>query len=153
MTGPAPHDSSSPIVIRVPVGHARSMSNPQITWTYLTEPDAGTDNRVHVWPRGKVLGGSSSINAMLYVRGQHADFDGWSGLGCRGWSWSDVLPYFRRAEHQERGADQWHGTGGPLHVCSVRARVLTMDTQQTALNRPSQHAELQRQAGGLPGTN
>ena len=122
-----PRQFMANVMIRVPVGHARSMSNPQITWTYLTEPDASTDNRVHVWPRGKVLGGSSSINAMLYVRGQHADFDDWSGLGCRGWSWSDVLPYFRRAEHQARGADQWHGIGGPLHVCSVRGGHLVSD--------------------------
>ena len=75
-----------------------------------------------MWPRGKVLGGSSSINGLLYIRGQQADYDGWRQLGCEGWSWEDVFPYFRRAEHQERGADRWHATGGPLNVSDVTER-------------------------------
>jgi choline dehydrogenase len=76
----------------------------------------GTNGRTHVWPRGKVLGGSSSINAMLYIRGQRADYDGWRQLGCEGWAWDDVLPYFRRCQNQERGACDIHGVGGPLNV-------------------------------------
>ncbi len=75
--------------------------------------------RAHVWPRGKVLGGSSSINGLLYVRGQRADYDGWRQLGCEGWGWDDVRPYFLRAQNQERGASPHHGVGGPLNVSDV----------------------------------
>ena len=74
---------------------------------------------MHIWPRGKVLGGSSSINGLLYIRGQHADYDGWRQLGCEGWGWDDVRPYFLRSEHQERGASAEHGVGGPLNVSDV----------------------------------
>jgi choline dehydrogenase len=109
----------SNLMIHVPVGYAQGIKDPKINWMYATEPDPGSGGRVHGWPRGKVLGGSSSINAMLYVRGQHADYDGWRQLGCEGWGWDDVLPYFRRAEHQERGACDFHATGGPLNVSDV----------------------------------
>ena len=102
--------------IHVPIGYSQTLKDPKVNWLYQTEPDPGTDGRTHVWPRGKVLGGSSSINAMLYVRGQRADYDGWRQLGCEGWSWDDVLPYFRRAQHQSRGQDELHAVGGPLHV-------------------------------------
>jgi choline dehydrogenase len=102
--------------IHVPIGYSQTLKDPKVNWLYQTEPDAGTEGRTHVWPRGKVLGGSSSINAMLYVRGQRADYDGWRQLGCEGWSWDEVLPYFRRAQHQSRGEDDLHATGGPLHV-------------------------------------
>ena len=104
------------LMIHVPVGYASNLTEPRVNWLFKTEPDFETDGRVHVWPRGKVLGGSSSLNAMLYVRGQKEDYDGWSQLGCRGWGWAGVLPYFRRAQHQERGADEHHGQGGPLNV-------------------------------------
>jgi choline dehydrogenase len=102
--------------IQVPIGYSQTLKDPKVNWLYQTEPDPGTGGRTHVWPRGKVLGGSSSINAMLYVRGQRADYDGWRQLGCEGWSWDEVLPYFRRAQHQSRGGNELHGTGGPLHV-------------------------------------
>jgi choline dehydrogenase len=72
------------------------------------------------WPRGRVLGGSSSINGLIYIRGQREDFDQWRQMGCEGWSYEDVLPYFRRAEDQERGQDEFHGTGGPLAVTDLR---------------------------------
>ena len=76
----------------------------------------GTGDRPHKWPKGKVLGGSSSINGLLYVRGQSADYDGWAQMGARGWSWDEVLPYFKKAKNQERGEIDTHGVGGPLNV-------------------------------------
>ena len=99
---------------------APTLKDPKVNWLYPTEPDAGTGDRVHIWPRGKVLGGSSSINGLIYIRGQHADYDGWRQLGCEGWGWDDVKPYFLRAEHQERGAGDEHAVGGPLNVSDVR---------------------------------
>jgi choline dehydrogenase len=90
-----------------------------VNWCYETEPDPGVNNRKIFWPRGKVLGGSSSINGLVYIRGQAEDFDHWRQLGNTGWSFDDVLPYFRRAEDQIRGASDLHGTGGPLAVPDV----------------------------------
>ena len=87
-----------------------------MNWCYEAEPDPGVNGRRIFWPRGKVLGGSSSINGMVYIRGQHEDFDLWRQLGNTGWSSTDVLPYFKRAQHQTRGADEFHSTGGPLCV-------------------------------------
>ncbi|MCW2681132.1 MAG: choline dehydrogenase [Frankiales bacterium] len=89
-------------------------------WDYSTEPEAGCDGREMYWPRGKVLGGCSSINAMIYIRGARADYDGWRDAGCDGWGYDDVLPYFRRSEDNSRGADAFHGTGGPLPVSDLR---------------------------------
>ena len=106
----------SNLMIHVPVGYSQTLKDPKVNWLYTTEPDPGTGGRPHVWPRGKVLGGSSSINGLLYVRGQHADYDGWRQLGCDGWGWDDVKPYFLRAEHQERGSSAEHAVGGPLNV-------------------------------------
>jgi choline dehydrogenase len=105
--------------IHVPVGYFKTIHNPATDWCYVTEPDPGLDGRSLKWPRGKVLGGSSSINGLLYVRGQREDYDRWAELGCQGWSYSDVLPYFRRAENQTRGEDEYHGTGGPLQVSNM----------------------------------
>jgi choline dehydrogenase len=110
----------SSLLIQIPVGFSKTMKNPAVIWNYNTEPDAETGGRRHSMPRGRVLGGSSSINAMLYVRGQHADYDHWRQLGCTGWSWGDVLPYFRRAENQERGESALHGINGPLNVSDPR---------------------------------
>ncbi|WP_448581607.1 GMC family oxidoreductase [Thermaurantiacus sp.] len=110
------------LLIHVPVGYARTLKDPSVNWLFETEPDPGTNDRVHVWPRGKVLGGSSSINGLLYVRGQLADYDGWAQLGATGWSAADVLPYFRRAEGNARLANEWHGTDGPLHVSDATTR-------------------------------
>jgi choline dehydrogenase len=103
-------------MIHVPVGYAQTLKDPKVNWLYVTEPDPGTHGRQHVWPRGKVLGGSSSINAMLYIRGQRADYDNWRQLGCEGWAWDDVFPYFRRCQNQENGPCENHAIGGPLHV-------------------------------------
>ncbi|WP_419320385.1 GMC family oxidoreductase [Caulobacter sp. ErkDOM-E] len=111
---------ASNLMIHIPVGYAQTLKDPKVNWLYTTEPDPGTGGRAHVWPRGKVLGGSSSINAMLYVRGQQADYDGWRQLGCEGWAWDDVLPWFRKSQNQERGASDLHATGGPLNVSDMR---------------------------------
>ena len=108
--------------IHVPVGYFKTMHDPRLDWCYLTEPDQGIAGRQLQWPRGKVLGGSSSLNGLLYVRGQHEDYDHWAALGNRGWSYSDVLPYFKKAEDQERGPSTYHGVGGPLKVSDLRLR-------------------------------
>jgi choline dehydrogenase len=90
-------------------------------WSYTTQPEPGCDGRALYWPRGKVLGGSSSINAMIYIRGARADYDGWRDAGCEGWGFDDVLPYFIRSEDNSRGADDFHGVGGPLPVADLRS--------------------------------
>ena len=108
--------------IHVPVGYFKTMHNPKFDWCYKTDPDPGIDNRSLQWPRGKVLGGSSSINGLLYVRGQHQDYDRWAELGNRGWNFDSVLPYFKKSEDQSRGENKYHGTGGPLKVSDLRLR-------------------------------
>lgn len=108
--------------IHVPVGYFKTMHDPEVDWCYRTEPDANLAGREIDWPRGKVLGGSSSLNGLLYVRGQREDYDRWAALGNRGWSYADVLPYFKKSEDQERGADAYHGVGGPLKVSDLRLR-------------------------------
>lgn len=108
--------------IHVPVGYFKTMHNPKLDWCYRTEPDPGLANRQLQWPRGKVLGGSSSLNGLLYVRGQREDYDRWVELGNPGWSYADVLPYFKKSEDQERGASEYHGVGGPLKVSDLRLR-------------------------------
>ncbi len=105
--------------IHIPLGFGKTFADPSVNWCYETEPDPGAADRRVFWPRGKVLGGSSSINGMVYIRGQAEDFDHWRQLGNTGWSSEDVLPYFKRSEHQTRGADAFHGTGGPLCVSDV----------------------------------
>ncbi len=107
--------------IHVPVGYFKTLHNPTTDWCYKTEPEPGLNGRSIDWPRGKTLGGSSSINGMLYIRGQHEDYDHWRQLGIVGWSSEDVLPYFKRSEKQERGSDDYHGADGPLWVSDMRA--------------------------------
>lgn len=107
----------SNIMIHTPIGFGKTLNDPKVNWLYETEVDEGSGGRKHKWPKGKVLGGSSSINGMLYVRGQSADYDNWAQMGARGWSWDDVLPYFRKSQNQERGECDFHGAGGPLNVC------------------------------------
>ena len=101
-------------LIHIPAGYMKLLDHPTLTWGYRAEPDPGTNGRAIPYPRGRVLGGSSSINGMIYVRGQPEDFDHWGQLGNRGWSWDDVLPYFKKAESWEGEADAFHGAGGPL---------------------------------------
>ncbi len=105
--------------IHVPIGYGKTMFNRNVNWGYSTEPDPNLNFRTMYWPRGKVLGGSSSINGLIYVRGQPEDYDGWQALGCEGWSYEEVLPYFMRAENQVRGGDAYHGATGPLSVSDV----------------------------------
>ena len=106
--------------IHIPVGYFKTMHNPSVDWCYRTEPDPGLNGRQLDWPRGKVLGGSSSLNGLLYVRGQPQDYDRWQQMGNPGWGWDDVLPLFKRSENQERGADEFHGEDGPLSVSNMR---------------------------------
>ena len=106
--------------IHIPLGFGKTFADKRVNWCFETEPDPGAGGRSIFWPRGKVLGGSSSINGMVYIRGQHEDFDHWRQLGNHGWSSTDVLPYFKRAEHQVRGTDDYHGTEGPLCVSDVQ---------------------------------
>jgi choline dehydrogenase len=106
--------------IHVPAGLAKLIGLEHINWSYETEPEQELNDRRMYWPRGKVLGGSSSINAMCYCRGHREDYDSWSRSGAAGWQFSDVLPYFIKAEDQENGASEYHGTGGPLGVRNLR---------------------------------
>src|ERR1700746_1261847 len=92
-----------------------------VDWNYSTDPDPDLQNRRLYWPRGKMLGGSSSMNAMIYIRGNHLDFDHWASLGNHGWSFKDVLPYFKKSQMQARGGSEFHGTSGPLHVKDLRS--------------------------------
>jgi choline dehydrogenase len=106
--------------IHVPIGYGKLFKDKRVNWMYQTEPEPGLGGRQVFQPRGKVLGGSSSINGLLYVRGQHEDYDRWRQLGNVGWGFDDVLPYFKKAENQIRGADPYHGTAGPLSVSDWR---------------------------------
>jgi len=108
--------------LHVPAGYYRTMLDPSVTWQFGAGPEPELDGRVVPWPRGRVLGGSSSINGLLYVRGQSQDYDTWRQLGNAGWSYTDILPYFKRAQDQERGGDDFHGSGGPLGVSDVRMK-------------------------------
>ena len=114
-----PADNS--VLIHCPAGLAVMAKFELNGWGFNTTPQAALNNRRGYQPRGKVLGGSSSINAMVYIRGQHADYDHWAAQGNPGWGWEDVKPYFLRAENNERGANDWHGRGGPFNVADLRA--------------------------------
>jgi choline dehydrogenase len=105
--------------IHVPAGFMKMLDHPTLTWGYHAEPDPGTAGRAILYPRGRVLGGSSSINGLIYVRGQPEDFDHWGQLGNRGWAWDDVLPYFKKAENWEGGATEVRGTSGPLFTSKM----------------------------------
>ncbi|MCB1546728.1 MAG: choline dehydrogenase [Hyphomicrobiaceae bacterium] len=108
--------------IHVPIGYGKNVNNPEVDWRFFTEPDPDMGGRAILWPRGKVLGGSSSLNGMVYIRGQAQDYDHWRQLGLSGWGYDDVLPYFRKAQNQERGGNEFHGVGGPLNVSDTRMR-------------------------------
>ena len=106
--------------IHMPAGLAKLVSKKRINWDYVTAPEPQLNHRALWWPLGKVLGGSSSINAMCYTRGVPGDYDDWAAQGADGWDWHTVLPYFKRGEHNQRGSDAWHGSDGPLHVSDLR---------------------------------
>ncbi len=106
--------------LKIPVGYAKSYYNPAVNWMHWSEPEPALNNRRIYVPRGKVLGGSGAINAMVFVRGDPADFDDWRAAGNPGWGFTDVLPYFRKLETHADGASQWHGGDGPIHVTPMR---------------------------------
>jgi choline dehydrogenase len=118
--------------IDIPVGYLYTIGNPRTDWCYVTEPDRGLNGRSILYARGKVLGGCSSINAMIYMRGQKADYDHWAAQGLRGWSWDDVLPVFKRSEDYVHGADEFHGAGGELRVEERRVSWEILDAWRDA---------------------
>jgi choline dehydrogenase len=109
-------------MIHIPLGFAFTMKNESVNWCYETDPEANMNGRKLAWPRGKVLGGTSSINGMVYIRGQREDYDHWASLGNDGWSYDEVLPYFKRSEHKAEGGNDYHGYGGPLWVEEVKSK-------------------------------
>jgi choline dehydrogenase-like flavoprotein len=113
-----PEDKS--VLISTPMGFAFFPKNTVYNWSFETAPQRHMNGKIGMQPRGRALGGSSSINAMIYIRGSKADYDGWASAGAVGWGWDDVLPYFKKAEDQQRGADAYHATGGPLTVSDLR---------------------------------
>jgi choline dehydrogenase len=113
--------------INIPAGFTKLLNNPMYNWNFATEPEPNANNRSIPVPRGKTLGGSSSINGMLYVRGNPLDYNTWAQFGNRGWSYESVLPYFKKAEHFEPGGDDSRGTGGPLHVTNMVERAELLD--------------------------
>ena len=121
-------------LLRMPLGFLRAMLRPRFSWGYWSEPERELDGRKVPLPRGRVLGGSGSINGMFYMRGHSRDFDGWAARGCAGWGYADVLPYFKRMETSWRGAGKYHGDRGPLHVCPIdTTRLLHEPLMQTAV--------------------
>jgi choline dehydrogenase len=118
--------------IHIPVGYLYTIGNPRTDWCFRTVAEAGLNGRSIGYARGKVLGGCSSINAMIYMRGQRSDYDHWAALGNEGWSWDEVLPYFRRTEDYAHGADAWHGAGGELRVEERRVSWTILDAWREA---------------------
>src|SRR6202051_4664489 len=120
------------IWFHIPVGYLFAIGNPRSDWCFKTEPEEGLNGRSLNYPRGKVIGGSSSINAMIYMRGQAADYDHWRQLGLSGWGWDDVLPYFKRHEDHFLGASEAHAVGGEWHVAAPRGRWDLLDAFRAA---------------------
>ncbi|MFM8356857.1 MAG: GMC family oxidoreductase, partial [Gammaproteobacteria bacterium] len=118
--------------IHVPVGYLFTIDNPRTDWCYRIEPESGLNQRQIVYARGRVLGGCSSINAMIYMRGQRSDYDHWASLGNRGWGWDDVLPIFKHSEDYQHGADAFHGAGGELRVEERRVNWEILDAWRDA---------------------
>ena len=118
--------------IDIPVGYLYTIGNPRTDWCYTIEPDPGLNGRSSGYARGKVLGGCSSINAMIYMRGQKSDYDRWASLGNRGWSWDDVLPVFKHSEDYQHGADDFHGVGGEMRVEEKRVSWEILDAWRDA---------------------
>src|SRR5262249_23063286 len=106
--------------IHIPMGFGRVVVNPSLNWGYETEPEPELNGRRINWPRGKVVGGSGSINGLVFLRGPASDFDDWERLGARGWGYKNVLPYFKRMEHNENGADAYRGQGGPITISDIK---------------------------------
>src|SRR5690606_23570069 len=113
--------------IHIPVGYLYCIGNPRTDGGFRTQPEPGLNGRALLYPRGRVLGGCSSINGMIYMRGQAADYDHWRQLGCAGWGWDDVLPLFKAQEDHYRGGDEMHGAGGELRIETARVRWAVLD--------------------------
>ncbi|RWN64512.1 MAG: choline dehydrogenase [Mesorhizobium sp.] len=113
--------------VQMPLGYGKTFFDPAVNWNYKAEPDPGLAGNVDHWPRGRLLGGSSSINAMVWIRGAREDFDAWAAAGNPGWGFDDLLPAFKALEDNQAGANQWRGVGGPLHItdCSKAVHLLT----------------------------
>ncbi len=120
--------------IHLPIGYAKTMWDPKLNWKFQTEPDPGMNNRQIYWPRGKTLGGSSSINGLIFIRGQKEDYDGWRDLGNPGWGWDDVLPYFKKAEGNDRLGEPLHSQTGPLKASSIPKKHVLVETFKQAAN-------------------
>ena len=113
--------------IHIPVGYFKTMHNPKVDWCFKTEPDETMNNRSIRYPRGKTLGGSSSINGLLWIRGQSNDYDNWKQQGNKGWGWDDVLPYFVKSENNELGKSKYHSDSGPIMVANKKIKLKMLD--------------------------
>ena len=120
--------------IHIPIGYAKTMFHPVVNWRFYTEPEPHMNGRNVYWPRGRTLGGSSAINGLIYIRGQREDYDHWAALGNSGWSYADVLPYFRKLEHNVRGASEFHGDQGPLWASDIETPHPVVDAFIAAAN-------------------
>ncbi|HEV7436698.1 MAG TPA: GMC family oxidoreductase N-terminal domain-containing protein, partial [Pseudorhizobium sp.] len=118
--------------VHIPVGYLYCINNPRTDWCFTTEREEGLNGRSLSYPRGKLLGGCSSINGMIYMRGQARDYDLWRQMGCEGWGWDDVLPYFKKSEDHYKGSDDLHGSGGEWRVEKSRVRWAVLDSFQKA---------------------
>jgi choline dehydrogenase-like flavoprotein len=139
--------------IHIPIGYTRSFANPRVNWMFDSAPEPQLNNRSLYLPRGKLLGGTSSINGMVYMRGDPADYDHWRQLGCTGWDWDSVLPFFKKAEDNVRGADEFHGVGGPLRVSDPRhvwplAKAMVEAAVQAGLPRTNDFNGAQKEGAG-----
>ena len=111
---------SNNLWLKLPVGYFRTIYDPRFSRLFDLEPQSATGNRQVQWPRGRILGGSSAINGLLYIRGQHEDFDGWEALGATNWGYKKVLPFFKKSERYADGESEYHGASGELHVSNLR---------------------------------
>lgn len=126
--------------IHIPFGTVALLPGKHCNWAFETVPQKGLNGRRGYQPRGKTLGGSGSINAMIYIRGHHSDYDDWAAAGATGWGWNDVLPWFKKSEHNERGGDAWHGSGGPLNVADVKSDLgISPDFVKAAIQAGHRH--------------
>lgn len=140
--------------IRMPMGVIPLMRSRKLNWQFETEPEPNLKNRRLFWPRGRTLGGSSSLNAMCYIRGHRSDYDHWAELGNAGWSYDEVLPYFKKLENRERGADEFHATGGPYNAAALRdpntlSEVFVQAAGETGLRRNDDFNGAEQEGAGL----
>jgi choline dehydrogenase len=145
-------DAKEGLFVRMPAGIGKLMGNPQVDWMYQTEPDPSINGRRMMWSAGKMLGGSSAINGMVYIRGSRHDYDGWAAAGCTGWGWDDVLPYFRKSEDYVGPQTPARGKGGPLTVSPLRIKHPLADAFVTACRETGLREIADYNAGDMDGT-